>query len=117
VQAVVLFEILLNATSMFNHSNVRILNAIDAKLRWLVVTPDMHRVHHSIERDESNSNFGFNLPWWDRLLGSYRSQPRAGHEAMTIGLEPAPFRDPKRCVALWGMLTFPFVGEIPVERS
>jgi sterol desaturase/sphingolipid hydroxylase (fatty acid hydroxylase superfamily) len=96
VLAVVIFEVLLNAISMFNHSNVRILNAIDARLRLLVVTPDMHRVHHSIERDESNSNFGFNLPWWDRLLGSYRSQPRAGHEAMTIGL--GSFRDPKICV-------------------
>jgi sterol desaturase/sphingolipid hydroxylase (fatty acid hydroxylase superfamily) len=115
VLAVVIFEVLLNATSMFNHSNVRILNAIDARLRLLLVTPDMHRVHHSIERDESNSNFGFNLPWWDRLLGSYRSQPRAGHEAMTIGL--GSFRDPKICVTLWGMLTFPFVGEIPAEHS
>ena len=115
VLAVMIFEVLLNATSMFNHSNVRILNAIDARLRLLVVTPDMHRVHHSIERDESNSNFGFNLPWWDRLLGSYRSQPRAGHESMTIGL--GSFRDPKICVTLWGMLTFPFVGEIPAEHS
>jgi sterol desaturase/sphingolipid hydroxylase (fatty acid hydroxylase superfamily) len=115
VLAVVIFEVLLNATSMFNHSNVRILNAIDARLRLLLVTPDMHRVHHSIERDESNSDFGFNLPWWDRLLGSYRSQPRAGHEAMTIGL--GSFRDPKICVTLWGMLTFPFVGEIPAEHS
>ena len=115
VLAVLIFEVLLNATSMFNHSNVRIMRAIDAKLRWLVVTPDMHRVHHSIHRDESNSNFGFNLPWWDRLLGSYRDQPRAGHEAMTVGLEP--FRDPKRCVNLWGMLTFPFVGENPAEHS
>ena len=115
VLAVVIFEVLLNATSMFNHSNVRIFNAIDTRLRLLVVTPDMHRVHHSIERDESDSNFGFNLPWWDRLLGSYRSQPRAGHEAMTIGL--GSFRDPKICVTLWGMLTFPFVGETPAEHS
>jgi sterol desaturase/sphingolipid hydroxylase (fatty acid hydroxylase superfamily) len=110
VLAVVIFEVLLNATSMFNHSNVRIPFAVDAKLRLLVVTPDMHRVHHSVERDESNSNFGFSLPWWDRLLGSYRSQPRAGHEAMTIGLDS--FRDPKRCVTLWGMLTFPFIGKV-----
>jgi serine/threonine protein kinase len=78
VLAVVIFEVVLNATAMFNHSNVRIPRAMDAVLRWLVVTPDMHRVHHSGEHDETNSNFGFNLPWWDRLLGTYRGQPRAG---------------------------------------
>jgi sterol desaturase/sphingolipid hydroxylase (fatty acid hydroxylase superfamily) len=107
--SVVIFEVLLNATAMFNHSNARIRPATDAVLRWLVVTPDMHRVHHSVEHDESNSNFGFNLPWWDRLLGTYRSQPRAGHEAMTIGLDS--FRDLKSCATLWGMVTLPFVGK------
>ena len=85
--AVLVFEVLLNATAIFNHSNVNIPRSIDRVLRWLVVTPDMHRVHHSIHPSETNSNFGFNLPWWDRLLGTYRPQPREGHEAMTIGIE------------------------------
>lgn len=85
--AVLIFEILLNATSMFNHGNVRIPPGIDQALRWLVVTPDMHRVHHSVIPAETNSNFGFNLPWWDRLCGTYRAQPAAGHEGMTIGIE------------------------------
>ncbi|MFT6658087.1 sterol desaturase family protein [Maritalea sp.] len=85
--AVLVFEVLLNATAMFNHSNVRIPIGIDRVLRLLVVTPDMHRVHHSIHPVETNSNFGFNLPWWDRLLGTYRAQPREGHEEMTIGIE------------------------------
>lgn len=85
--AVLVFEVLLNATSMFNHSNIRISKGIDRILRLFVVTPDMHRVHHSIYPNETNSNFGFNLPWWDRLLGTYRPQPRDGHEAMTIGIE------------------------------
>jgi sterol desaturase/sphingolipid hydroxylase (fatty acid hydroxylase superfamily) len=84
--AVVLFEVLLNATSMFNHGNVHIPLSIEPALRWLVVTPDMHRVHHSVERDETNSNFGFNLPLWDRLFGTYRAQPCAGHDGMIIGL-------------------------------
>ena len=90
--AVLAFEVLLNATSMFNHSNLAIPRGIDRVLRWFVVTPDMHRVHHSIHRDETNSNFGFNLPWWDRLLGTYRDQPRDGHDGMTIGI--GQFRDP-----------------------
>ena len=85
--AVLVFEVLLNATSMFNHSNIRIPAQVDRALRLIVVTPDMHRVHHSIHPSETNSNFGFNLPWWDRLLGTYRAQPREGHEAMTIGIE------------------------------
>ena len=89
--AVLIFEVLLNATSMFNHGNVRMPPGIDRVLRWLVVTPDMHRVHHSILARETNSNFGFNLPWWDRLFGTYRAQPAAGHEGMTIGIEQ--FRD------------------------
>src|SRR3546814_14935330 len=92
--AVLVFEVLLNASSMFNHANLRLPLALDRVLRWLVVTPDMHRVHHSIYPNETNSNFGFNLPWWDRLLGTYRAQPRDGHDAMTIGLEQ--FRTPGR---------------------
>ena len=85
--AVLVFEVLLNATSMFNHANIRIPARIDRILRLIVVTPDMHRVHHSILPSETNSNFGFNLPWWDRLLGTYRAQPRKGHDGMTIGIE------------------------------
>jgi sterol desaturase/sphingolipid hydroxylase (fatty acid hydroxylase superfamily) len=108
--AVLLFEVLLNATSLFNHGNVRIPVAADRMLRLFVVTPDMHRVHHSVEDDETNSNFGFNLPWWDRLLGTYRSQPRAGHEQMTIGIRT--FRDSRRCCTLPGMLALPFIGKV-----
>lgn len=91
--AVLIFEVLLNATAMFNHSNIRLPLIVDRFLRLIVVTPDMHRVHHSILPEETNSNFGFNLPWWDRLLGTYRAQPAAGHEAMTIGIEQ--FRTPR----------------------
>jgi sterol desaturase/sphingolipid hydroxylase (fatty acid hydroxylase superfamily) len=112
--AVVLFEVLLNATSMFNHANVRIPQAIEPALRWLAVTPDMHRVHHSIERDETNSNFGFNLSVWDRLFGTYRAQPRAGHESMTIGI--SDFRGAAQCNTLTGMLAIPFQGGNELSR-
>jgi sterol desaturase/sphingolipid hydroxylase (fatty acid hydroxylase superfamily) len=87
VVAVLAFELLLNASSMFNHGNVRIACGIDRWLRWLVVTPDMHRVHHSVVFNETSSNFGFTLPWWDRALGTYRPQPAGGHESMTIGVD------------------------------
>ncbi|MEE8342291.1 MAG: sterol desaturase family protein, partial [Gammaproteobacteria bacterium] len=110
VLAVVIFEVLLNATAMFNHGNVRVPQPIDRVLRWIVVTPDMHRVHHSVEDDETNSNFGFNLPWWDRLFGTYRDQPRGGHEHMSIGIRT--FRETKWCSWLPGMLTLPFVGKV-----
>jgi sterol desaturase/sphingolipid hydroxylase (fatty acid hydroxylase superfamily) len=110
VIAVVIFEVLLNATAMFNHSNVRLNLTIDKVLRLIVVTPDMHRVHHSVEDDEANSNFGFNLPWWDRLFGTYRNQPRAGHENMTIGIHT--YNDPKLVSWLHGMLWLPFIGKI-----
>jgi sterol desaturase/sphingolipid hydroxylase (fatty acid hydroxylase superfamily) len=106
--AVLIFEVLLNATSMFNHGNVRIHLSLDRILRWIVVTPDMHRVHHSIVTRETNSNFGFNLPWWDRMFGTYRAQPAAGHEAMTIGIEQ--FRD-RRELGLDRMLLQPLRGE------
>jgi sterol desaturase/sphingolipid hydroxylase (fatty acid hydroxylase superfamily) len=108
--AVVIFEVLLNATAMFNHGNIRLPVALDRVLRWIVVTPDMHRVHHSVEDDEANSNFGFNLPWWDRLLGTYRDQPRGGHQGMVIGIHH--YRDPKQVDRLPGMLTLPFTGRI-----
>lgn len=106
--AVLVFEVLLNATSMFNHSNIRMPAAVDRVLRWLVVTPDMHRVHHSIHARETNSNFGFNLPWWDFLLGTYRDQPSEGHNRMTIGL--ADFRDERIADRLHRMLVLPFLG-------
>jgi sterol desaturase/sphingolipid hydroxylase (fatty acid hydroxylase superfamily) len=85
--AVLVFEVLLNATAMFNHANASLPAKADRWVRWLVVTPDMHRVHHSILYDESSSNFGFNVPWWDRLFGTYRAQPRLGHDSMTIGVD------------------------------
>jgi len=109
-EAVAVFEVLLNATAMFNHGNVRLPAAVDRWLRWIVVTPDMHRVHHSVEDDETNSNFGFNLPWWDRLFGTYRDQPRGGHAGMTIGIRG--FRDPGQVDRLPGMLALPFRGKV-----
>lgn len=87
VVAVIIFEVLLNGTSMFNHGNIRLPLALDRVLRWFVVTPDMHRVHHSNIPAETNSNFGFSLPYWDRIFGTYRDQPQLGHEGMTIGLD------------------------------
>ncbi len=114
--AVLIFEVLLNATAMFNHANARLKPGLDRILRLVVVTPDMHRVHHSAVAQETNSNFGFNLPWWDRLLGTYRAQPEAGHEGMTIGLNQ--FREPRRLTLPW-MLALPFIGKVggyPINR-
>jgi sterol desaturase/sphingolipid hydroxylase (fatty acid hydroxylase superfamily) len=110
VMVVVIFEVLLNATSMFNHSNVRLPLALDRVLRLFLVTPDMHRVHHSIEVDETNSNFAFNLSVWDRLFGTYLDQPRAGHKNMTIGI--STFREANRCIWLSGILVLPFIGKV-----
>lgn len=84
--AVIIFEVLLNATAMFNHANVRLPPAVERPLRWFLVTPDMHRVHHSVLRHETDSNYGFNLPWWDRLFGTYRQCPEAGREGVRIGI-------------------------------
>ncbi len=108
--AVVIFEVLLNATAMFNHANARLPEGLDRGLRWFLVTPDMHRVHHSAEDDETNSNFGFSLTWWDRLFGTYRDQPRAGHLGMAIGIHK--YRDPKKVDRLPGMLALPFVAPV-----
>lgn len=85
--AVLLFEVVLNATALFNHANIDLPRPVDRVLRLFVVTPDMHRVHHSKDPRETNSNYGFNLPWWDRLLGTYIAQPAKGHEGMEIGIE------------------------------
>ena len=108
--AVIIFEVVLNGMAMFNHGNVRLPLALDRVLRWLVVTPDMHRVHHSVEDNETNSNFGFNLSIWDRLFGTYIVQPRKGHLGMTIGIHQ--YRNPKQVNQLPGMLLLPFVGKV-----
>lgn len=109
IVAVIIFEVILNAMAMFNHGNVGLPKVLDSSLRRLVVTPDMHRVHHSVEYDEANSNFGFNLSCWDRLLGTYCNQPRAGHKGMTIGIHN--LKEPKQVAWITGMLTLPFKGE------
>lgn len=110
VVAVIVFEVILNGMAMFNHANVKLPLHIDRILRRFVVTPDMHRVHHSVEDDETNSNFGFNLSIWDRLFGTYRDQPRKGHEGMKIGIHK--YREPKQVAWLPGMLILPFKGRI-----
>ena len=103
---VILFEMVLNSTAMFNHSNVRLPESVDRFLRLFLVTPDMHRVHHSTNLTEANTNFGFNLPWWDRLFRSYRAQPDRGHKGMTIGLSHL---HEHRVVRLYWMLLLPFI--------
>lgn len=103
--AVLVFEILLNAAAMFSHSQIRLPPAIDRPLRLLLVTPDMHRVHHSIHRDETDSNYAFLLSVWDRLFRSYRDQPRDGHETMALGVEG--YRSPGS-LSFIGLLLGPF---------
>jgi sterol desaturase/sphingolipid hydroxylase (fatty acid hydroxylase superfamily) len=114
--AVLVFEALLNATAMFSHGNVSLPPGLDRLLRWIVVTPDMHRVHHSVDLQESNSNFGFNLPWWDRLFGTYRDQPAAGHAGMKLGVRH--LQEERRQPLQW-LLLLPFVrgaGAYPLGR-
>jgi sterol desaturase/sphingolipid hydroxylase (fatty acid hydroxylase superfamily) len=103
--AVLTFELLLNASAMFNHADVRMPDRVDRALRLVLVTPDMHRVHHSVEAAELDRNFGFMLPWWDWIFGTYRAQPAAGHEAMRIGL---PSIRPPRAQQFVTMLVEPF---------
>jgi sterol desaturase/sphingolipid hydroxylase (fatty acid hydroxylase superfamily) len=110
--AVVVFEVLLNGLAVFNHSNVHIAVPLDRVLRWFLVTPDMHRIHHSWYAQECNSNYGFNLTWWDRLFGTYRAQPQDGHTHMTLGLPE--WREP-RWLRLDRMLVLPFVD--PATKS
>jgi sterol desaturase/sphingolipid hydroxylase (fatty acid hydroxylase superfamily) len=105
--AVLIFESLLSGMAVFNHANVRLPARLDGRLRRLVVTPDMHRVHHSILRHETDSNFGFNLSLWDRLFMTYIDQPEKGHAGMTIGIPG--FRDARQVDRLPGMLALPFV--------
>jgi sterol desaturase/sphingolipid hydroxylase (fatty acid hydroxylase superfamily) len=107
--AVVTFEIVLNSTALFNHSNVRMPVALDRMLRWFIVTPDMHRIHHSTDVRETNSNYGFNVPWWDRLFGTYCPEPALGQTGMKIGLEHL---GPPVCLNLFMMLRFPFVTQL-----
>jgi len=109
--AVLIFEVVLNATAIFNHGNVRLPAGVDRLLRWVVVTPDMHRVHHSVKPLETNSNFGFSIPWWDRLLGTYRDQPEDGHGSMTIGL--SQYQDESR-LSLPRLLALPLTGGIGI---
>ncbi len=106
VISVIVFEVILNASAQFNHGNIRIPESFDRFLRLFVVTPDMHRVHHSVIIRETNSNFGFNVPWWDRLLGTYRAQPERGHQGMTIGLNE--YRDLAK-LSLGRLLLLPFM--------
>lgn len=110
VVAVILFEVILNGMAMFNHGNIKLPLGLDKVLRLLLVTPDMHRVHHSVEDDEANSNFGFNLSIWDRIFGTYRDQPRDGHEGMTIGIHK--YRETKLVSWLPGLMILPFIGRI-----
>ncbi|TDI58015.1 MAG: sterol desaturase family protein [Alphaproteobacteria bacterium] len=107
---VLIFEIVLNATSMFNHANMALPPSLDRVLRLFVVTPDMHRVHHSVHTAEYNHNFGFNLPWWDRMFGTYQDQPVDGHDAMTIGLPT--YRGPE-WRSPWRLLRIPFDNDTP----
>lgn len=104
--AVILFEVILSSMALFNHANVALPLSVDRWLRKVVVTPDMHRVHHSIHRYESDSNFGFNLAVWDRLFNTYRAQPKDGHDSMTIGIKSQ--QEEKHVVWLTGLLALPF---------
>jgi sterol desaturase/sphingolipid hydroxylase (fatty acid hydroxylase superfamily) len=106
VIAVVIFEVMLNCLAMFNHGNVGLPPSVDRILRWFIVTPDMHRVHHSVEEDETNSNFGFNLTCWDRLFGTYRQEPRAGQLGFTIGIHH--YREIKQTNWIMGIMILPF---------
>jgi len=110
VVAVIIFEVILNGMAMFNHSNVSLPKPIEKILRLFIVTPDMHRVHHSVEDDETNSNFGFNLSIWDKLFGTYKAQPRAGHDDMVIGING--FNKPEQVSRLIGLLNLPFKGRM-----
>jgi len=111
---VVVFEVVLNATSMFNHGNVRLPRALDARLRKVVVTPDMHRVHHSLQTAEMNSNFGFNFPWWDWLFSTYRPEPARGHEGMELGIDK--FRS-RVDLGLWHLLSQPWRATSSVRNA
>ncbi|WP_051630436.1 sterol desaturase family protein [Afifella pfennigii] len=105
VLAVLVFEIVLNGAAMFNHSNIRLPERVDRALRWVIVTPDMHRIHHSIQRRETDSNYGFNLSFWDRLFRVYTEDPEGGHIAMKLGIAAHQDAAPSRL--FWSLL-YPF---------
>ena len=115
--AVLVFEIVLNGTALFNHGNVGLPARLDRVLRWIIVTPNMHRIHHSVRPEETNSNFGFNLPWWDRLFGTYRRRAVVDERVMTIGLDRfRTLRDQR----IDRMLIQPFLGAAtvyPINRT
>jgi sterol desaturase/sphingolipid hydroxylase (fatty acid hydroxylase superfamily) len=104
--SVLIFEIILNGASMFNHGNIKIPLSFDHVIRMVLVTPDMHRVHHSVVARETNSNYGFSFSWWDRLLGTYIAQPQDGHDKMRIGLNG--YHD-NRSLKLSALLAMPFL--------
>ena len=106
VIAVILFEVILNGAAMFNHGNFLLPKKLDNVLRLFIVTPDMHFVHHSIEKNEYNRNFGFNLPWWDRIFGTYKAEPKLGQQEMEIGLKDYPIE--RSVVSLGRMVMLPF---------
>ncbi|HKQ29331.1 MAG TPA: sterol desaturase family protein [Burkholderiales bacterium] len=114
--AVLAFEVLLNAAALFNHANASLPAAVERRLRWLLVTPDVHRVHHSEQYDESSSNFGFNLPWWDRIFGTYRAQPRMGHTSMTIGVDAFRSEEDSRLDRLLIQPLQNTAGRYPINR-
>ncbi len=112
---VILFEIGLNASSIFNHGNIHLPHRLDRLLRLVVVTPDMHRVHHSVCPDETNSNFGFNLSWWDGVFKTYRAQPRNPQDTLELGL--SELRTESETVPVWVMLAMPFRTKVPIVRD
>jgi sterol desaturase/sphingolipid hydroxylase (fatty acid hydroxylase superfamily) len=114
-EAIVIFEIVLNATSLFNHANVLLPGWLDRVMRWIIVTPDMHRIHHSIQKHEMNSNFGFNLPWWDHLFRTYRAQPVDPHEQLTLGLPE--MRTEEQTIPLHALLAMPFQRNVKTPRD
>ncbi|MGM0584364.1 MAG: sterol desaturase family protein [Pseudomonadota bacterium] len=103
--AVILFEVLLNGCAMFNHANIRLPAPVERALRWVLITPDLHRIHHSVHREEHDTNFGFSVSWWDRIFRTYTPQPRDGHEGMSLGLADHQDDRPTR---FWWSLGFPF---------
>lgn len=109
ILAVIFFEVILNLSSMFTHSNIKLNTLFERVMRWFIVTPDMHRIHHSVRENETNSNFGFNLSLWDRIFGTYLQEPEDGQMSMTIGLDH--FREPE-CQTLKGLLLMPFNNKI-----
>lgn len=104
--AVLIFELLLNLTALFNHGNVRLPLVLDSALRWVLVTPDMHRIHHSVIASERNSNYGFCLASWDRLFGTYTADPSGGQAGLRIGL--ADYPDARISTTFAGLISIPF---------